>query len=298
MSDQPPGPASDATDMSWQDFEVLVKDIYEVLGRANGVEIECWGGTCWVQGESGVTHQIDVLTRHSDGLHEYRTAISCKCWNKKVGKSVLMEFAAILDDANLSKGIVVSNMGFTAPAQVYAQSSGIELVELRKPLDRDWDRYIREASFHIARVTTHVEDIRFQLTVPASDPEAQSFRGGRVYGTFYPHQCSITTPDQQSTTLLQLAEGELWKRPQGERCDIEFEEGSLVTMPDIPDHPVHGRSITGVSFSVRQVREDRKVVVRPEDHVYMIMESIFDGRRFAITDAGEIVALAPRPTDH
>ena len=127
---------SGADDIRWQDYEELVKDIYEVLGRANGVTIECWGSSCRVEGPPGVFHQIDVLTVHSDGLHHYRTAISCKNWNNKVGIPIVREFSQIIDDARLSKGVIVSKMGFTKPAMAYAEAKNIGLVELRKPLDK------------------------------------------------------------------------------------------------------------------------------------------------------------------
>ena len=32
-----------ANDIPWQDYEELVKDIYQALGQASGVTVECWG---------------------------------------------------------------------------------------------------------------------------------------------------------------------------------------------------------------------------------------------------------------
>ena len=70
--------------MEWKDYEEVTKHIYETLGKNNGVEIECFGNKCSVKGKSEVNHQIDVLTKHSDGIHTYKTAIECKYWDKKV----------------------------------------------------------------------------------------------------------------------------------------------------------------------------------------------------------------------
>ena len=144
MSNRSGTHTSHAHDIRWQDYEELVKDIYQALGRANGVTIECWGSSCKVEGPPGVFHQIDVLTRHGDGLHQYRTAISCKNWKSKVGLSIVRDFAQIVQDARLSKGVIVSKMGFTGPAKTLAEAKNIGLVELRKPVDSDWDGYIRE----------------------------------------------------------------------------------------------------------------------------------------------------------
>ena len=282
-------PAPDADDVQWQDYEVLVKDIYQALGRASGVVIECWGSSCKVEGPPGVLHQIDVLTSHTDGLHQYRTAVSCKNWKKKVGIPIVREFAQIVDDASLSKGVIVSKMGFTGPAKTYAESKNIGLVELRKPLDRDWDGYIRQVHIALTIDQTEIYDVNFQLTVPKPLLGEEAFQGGPIYWPLQFNQIFIGRPGHEAETLQKLADDEQGKHPDEEEYDLQLPEGSIVTVPDFPDYPAHGYSITGVSFKVRYnppVTED--IVVCADDHVYMIMESRFDGRRFTITKDGEI----------
>ena len=58
-----------------------------------------------------------------------------QCWDNAVAESFF---------ATLKIELVVSKMGFTAPAKDYAESKNIGLVELRRPVDSDWDGYIRE----------------------------------------------------------------------------------------------------------------------------------------------------------
>ena len=282
-------PASDADDVRWQDYEELVKDIYKALGQASGVTVECWGNSCWVEGPPGTFHQIDVLTSHSDGLHQYRTAISCKNWNKKVGIPFVREFAQIVQDARLSKGVMVSRMGFTAPAKTYAESKDIGLVELRRPLDRDWGGYIREVHIALTIDQTEIYDINFQLTAPKPGPGEEAFQGGPIYWPLQFNQIFIGIPGREAKTLQKLADEERGKRPDGEEYDLRFPEGSIVTVPDFPDYPAHGYSITGVSFKVKYnppITEE--IVVRADNHVYMVMESVFDGRRFTVSKDGEI----------
>ena len=282
-------PTSDTDDVQWQDYEVLVKDIYEALGRASGVVIECWGSSCKVEAPPGVFHQIDVLTRHNDGLHQYRTAISCKKWNKKVGIPIVREFAQIVDDARLSKGVIVSRMGFTGPAKIYAESKDIGLVELRRPVDKDWDGYIREIRGTIVIDQTEIYDVHFRLTAPKPGPDEHAYQGGPIHWTLRLNQIFIGIPGQEAETLQRLADEERSKHPDEEDYDLRFPEGSILTVPDFPDYPAHGYSITGISFKVRYnppMTED--IVVRADDHVYMVMESIFDGRRFTIAKDGEI----------
>ena len=287
-------PASDADDVRWQDYEELVKDIYQALGQANGVTIECWGSSCKVEGPPGVFHQIDVLTRHGDGLHQYRTAISCKYWNKKVGIPIVIEFAQIVQDAKLSKGVIVSRMGFTGPAKSYAESKNIGLVELRKPVDRDWDGYIREVHVMLMMDQTELYDIHFDLTAPRPGPGEQVFQGGPIHWPLLLTEIFVGLPGQEAETLQQLADEERARYPDEEEYDLRFPAGSVVTVPAYPEHPAHGYSITGVSFKVKDNPPmTEEIVVRADDRIYMIMESLFDGRRFTITKDGELTENTP-----
>ena len=38
--------------MNDREYERIVKEIYETLGKADGVTIECWGASCKVQGRT------------------------------------------------------------------------------------------------------------------------------------------------------------------------------------------------------------------------------------------------------
>ena len=97
--------------MDWQSYEELTKDIYEQLGKAEGVAIECWGPSCRVRGTSGTLYQIDVLTSHTEDQRSYRTAIDCKYWNRKVGRDRINQLWAALDDTGIEKGVVVPPSG-------------------------------------------------------------------------------------------------------------------------------------------------------------------------------------------
>ena len=89
--------------MDWKQYEAITKYIYETLGKDYGVKIEGFGNACKVKGKSGVSHQIDVLTSHSDGVHTYKTAIECKYWDKSISKDTIMKVAEIVEDARLNK---------------------------------------------------------------------------------------------------------------------------------------------------------------------------------------------------
>ena len=276
--------------ITWQDYEELVKDINLALGKANGIELECWGRTCKVTGRSGVTHQIDVLTRHQAGLHEYRTAIECKHWNKKVGQPHVVKFAGVIDDTKMSKGVIVSKLGFTEPALLYAQSNGIELVELRKPLDTDWDGYIREIRIDLTYEIPSIRDLQLEVSMSESQAEEPDNQGDAIDLTLIYDDIVIETPEEGSRTLRNIV-NEMQKDVLGnDERRLLFAEGSKITLPCSPLHPLHDCSISGVSFKVQQNPPiKQEIVIRPLDYVYMIMESLFDGQRFTITTDGEIV---------
>ena len=85
-----------AQKLDWKSYEELVKDIYEQLGKISNVLILGYGNKCKQTGKSGVEHQIDVLTAHSDGLHDYLTDIECKYWNQKINIDIVMKVKEIV----------------------------------------------------------------------------------------------------------------------------------------------------------------------------------------------------------
>lgn len=128
-------------ELNWKTYESITKYIYETLGKQSGVTIKGYGSSCIVKGKSGVGHQIDVLTSHSDGTTIYETAIECKYWKDKVNKDVVMKLAQILEDAGISKGIIVSKSGFTRDGIQYAKHKDIGIVHLREYEDKDLNDY-------------------------------------------------------------------------------------------------------------------------------------------------------------
>lgn len=124
--------------LDWKGYESITKYIYETLGKKTGVKIECYGNNCKVKGKSEVNHQIDVLTVHSDGMHDYKTAVECKYWKEKINKDIVMKVSEIIEDAGINKGVIVSKNGFTPDGISFAKYKNIGLVELREIKDSDW----------------------------------------------------------------------------------------------------------------------------------------------------------------
>lgn len=286
-----PDPQSEEFD--WASYEELVKDIYEALGRADGVTIECWGRRCTVRVAGGVPRQVDVLTSHVVGERLYRTAVSCKWWNERVDVAHVSDFALIVQDAQLSKGIIVSKMGFTAPACNLARAKGIELVELRNPLDTDWEGSITHVQGEI--VYCPPSEFRYGLSVRKQgvDPRPLEDHGRPMLFASSPDRLVITEPEGRSETLLERVRNEHPQVVDGAKFAIDFPHGTTLTMPDDEDHLAHGAFLQRVTVQIRVPAPLRtEIEVNAADHIYMIMESLFDGRRFNITRDGEIIELS------
>lgn len=279
----------DTGDLHWEDYEELVKDVHQALGYDDGVTIECWGRKCKVEGPPGTWSQIDVLTRHSAAPYEYRTAIECKYWNNKVSIGELKKFAQTILDAKLNKGVVVSKMGFTDPAKAFAESHNIDLVELRKPLDKDWEGCIRGVRIHLTVDRSPNVLVSPRITVPEEHPHREKLREIIRHTTMVADRFFVDVPGKGLVSFEELISAEVQAQPDSESYDLDFPTGSVLTHLDNPEHPLCGCLITGASVNVEErppIVEE--IVIRMDDHVYMIMESLFDGRRFTITRDGEI----------
>ena len=283
-------PDPDSTEFSWESYEELVKDIYEALGRVDGVTIECWGRRCTVPVAGGVQRQVDVLTALTDREHTYRTAISCKCWNARVNVAHVSDFALIVQDARVDKGIIVSKMGFTTPAQNLAKAKGIGLVELRKPLDADWEGNITRVKGEIVYLPPPVYDYRLSMARPGTDPRPQANQTLSMDLSPLLDQLVITEPDGHSKTLSERVH-EVHPQPTDEvEFVIDFPDGTFFTLPDDEDHPVNGAELHRVDVHISVPPPLRiEIDINAAEHIYMIMESLFDGRRFNITNDGEII---------
>lgn len=284
--------------MNWQLYEELVKYIYEQLGKSAGVKIECWGPTSKVKGKSGVYHQVDVLTSHSDGIHTYKTAIECKHWNEKVGRDPVTKLAWILEDARIEKGIVVSQFGFTAGAKDLAEYKNIGLVELREPVNSDWDGLIKDIQINVHLEIPELYDFEF---VQSDTMEVNKKENMRVLST----DVRIHFQDGNTLSLQEItnrvlctpktdegannAEGFSWSELHSQENDeqafvVRFPDGTTFSVP-VRD----GRaSIREIRFKVRQRQYTENINIRGENYVSWIMLAIFENKRFAIGPDGTV----------
>lgn len=263
--------------MTWQTYEEVVKKIYEALGKDKGVSVECWGSGCKVVGKSNVKHQIDVLTSHSDGLHTYKTAIECKYWDQTISKDILMKVREIADDANLQKAIVVSKLGFTEDALTYGKFYNIGLVELRELTEEDWKGRIQKFVVNLEFLFPTIERVDF--ISEAKRPDAKAVVSSLI----------INVPNGDKVKLTDLTNAYLkilCKKKEGEQHNhvFKFPEGSVLTDGNTSNDVL----TTGVQFQGTLRVNKRTIEINGRDHVWLIMKSVFEDKRFVISKDGVI----------
>lgn len=118
---------------SWRNLEQRVAQYFERNGyttRLNHRE----------PGRSGLVHEIDVLAEKRDAAGVHRVVIECKAWRSAIEKDVVYKLEKVMEDARLSKGIVVSVGGFRSGARVAAEQAHIDVWgpdEIRHHLGED-----------------------------------------------------------------------------------------------------------------------------------------------------------------
>lgn len=270
--------------MNWQDYEWITRNIYEGLGKKAGVKIEGYGNGCRVAGKSGVSHQVDVLTSHTNGIHTYRTAIECKFWKEKITKEIVMKVADIVEDAGLNKGVIVSRMGSTEDGATYARYRNIELVELRE---------IEEADRKQRNGDTGIEFAKLNIGVTRSRPEIldiiiNSKNSGAVSEKRSHHQLDVQSRNGQTVPMdkyIMSFKDELHKQ----KPDQIFEK--YYPMPDVnlisratkDSMPINGFTLKG-KLTVTDFSKKLTLV----DDIWLIMKSMFDDKSFSISQMGFI----------
>lgn len=274
--------------LDWKIYESITKYIYETIGKEAGVTIEGHGSTCKVDGNSGVRHQIDVLTSHSDGIHTYLTAIECKYWNKRVDKEIVMKLDGIIQDSSINKGVIVCKSGFTKDGINYAKHRNIELVVLRELEANDLKEtpkeiYIGDIGLHINMTIKRTEILKIDI----GNNRKIDIRNELDYFNFL----VISKDKNQKPLSTYIAEFRNDVNPQNEKIE------ELTKYYKIPNGVIYNREtketlkIDGITFTgqLRVIDHNKNLKFTLVDKVWLIMKSIFNERTFTFTENGTII---------
>lgn len=97
------------------------------------------------------------------GTVTYRVAVECKDYKNPVTAEKIEAFRATLLDIGDIHGIFAARNGFQSGAQKVAKTYGIQLVQIREPLESDWRGYIKD--IHINYTFRFVVNVRPHIYV-------------------------------------------------------------------------------------------------------------------------------------
>lgn len=273
--------------LDWKSYEELVKDIYEQLGSNGGVKILGHGNDCKYKGKSGVEHQIDVLTSHSDGLHTYITDIECKYWEEHINKDIVMKVDSIVKDCNFSKGIIVSKRGFTPDAIAYAKHIGVGLVELREMTDEDWKGRIRKMVINYIVQYPELTSVHIEI----EDNSVSEVKKESIIANI--QQVIIYDRSTGPTTLAQLIEDDFFKelrqKQPGETLKKSYQFGpdaSITCQEQGTNNRLKSIKMSGVMKSINETD-----VISDDNRILYYMKCIFEKIEIFLNANGQIVKM-------
>jgi hypothetical protein len=270
-------------DLDWKKYEAITKYIYETLGKESGVKIKGYGSSCKVIGKSGVSHQIDVLTTYSDGIHTYQTAIECKYWKDKINKDIVMKVSEIIEDSGINKGVIVSKKGFTEDGISFPKYKNIGLVELREA-----GEYVEEkinpidiGIFGIKTTLLRPKILSVEIdTIDAVEIEKEQIDIDKTVivlsdGSEIPFDNYIKIFQQELHSQKKIFQTII--------KGYEIQGGSLLNKKKNSSVKIKGIIFTGVL-----IEKNTDLKFSLVDQVWLIMKSIFEERTFSISKNGVI----------
>lgn len=126
------------------EYELLVQQVFNMLHNAEGVEQIKIQHDVTMTGLSGANHQLDLYWEFKIAGVFYRVAVECKNYASAVSKEKISAFKGVLNDLGGISGIYVCKSGYQKGALQYADAYGIQLLEIRRPTDKDWEGRMRD----------------------------------------------------------------------------------------------------------------------------------------------------------
>ncbi|MEH2015103.1 restriction endonuclease [Nostoc sp.] len=152
--------------MNSTEYELFVRDIQQILLKAQALKSIRVDHNIKLKGVSGQEHQIDVYWEYRIAGVTHRVALECKLHKTRVDIGVVRDFWGVLDDVSGLRGVIISPVGFTSGAKTYATSKGIGLKVLREAKDTDYKERLR--AIHINLTARLPLNPRLQMNLDES----------------------------------------------------------------------------------------------------------------------------------
>ena len=145
-----------------EEYERFVQDVYKVLNANDGLSNVIVQHDVKLKGISR-EHQIDVYWQFSYGTVTYRVAVECKDYKNPITAEKIEAFrSTLLDIGNNIQGVFASRNGFQVGAINVSKAYGIQLMQIREPLESDWKGCIKDIYIkYIIRSVTNVHPILY-----------------------------------------------------------------------------------------------------------------------------------------
>lgn len=161
-----------------REYELLTQAVYQALVReVPDARVE---HDLHLPDVSGVRHQVDVYLEFRVAGHLYRTIIECKEWSRKVDVGPVTAFYGLIESLGLEKGIMVSRVGFSDEAREFAAAKGIDLVELRRSTDKDWEGRVREVILRVSFYVPEITDVALEPVAAGASPRDVAVNTGEA----------------------------------------------------------------------------------------------------------------------
>jgi len=272
--------------MVWQDYEEIVKVIYENIGRIQGAKIECWGASCRRIGVSGTPFQIDVLTSHTDGLHTYYTAIECKHWKSKVDKDPVIKLAEAVRDCKLNQGVVISKEGFTDDAVTWAKSNNIHLIQLKENNWHFGENQATKLYMNIEVATPHFLEAKMRVSAQNADKFQTMFKGVNAWETYLVTRDNIKLQVKQIINDTLNSKLSLQDPLKMINEIIHYPDSTLYHEKANISCPINGLEIIGFITHFTKLAYDYL-----ENKVWLLMKIIFEQKEYGVTFDGMLLEV-------
>lgn len=280
---------TNASTLTWQEYEAITKYIYEMLGSKYGIKVKGYGKDCKVVGKSTVKHQVDVLTEQLDQGKPFLTAIECKFLKDKVTKDTVMKLHGIMADCDITSGIIVSKMGFTRDTLTYAEHLGIRLVELRE-FEDSTGKAVKDVALMELEIHNNIT-IRRPNILTIDLGSIQISEESQIMAMHIADNAMIRTPEGRAIPFnkyLRAFCDELHRNKTFLKTitvDYPPVAGKLVRKYDDQQYDIEKISFTGF---LCEIDASSKRSFQIMDQVWMIMKEIFEKRSYKLTKNGII----------
>lgn len=117
------------------EYELFTQEVCRLIAGYQNLGASSVKQNVKLKGKSGQVHQVDVYWEYEKSGEVHRVAIECKNYRKSVSVGKVRDFFGVLSDLGDMKGVMVTKVGYQKGAKQYADFYGIDLKELRAPLD-------------------------------------------------------------------------------------------------------------------------------------------------------------------